>query len=205
MSIQLRLALALFAVACAFGQTDIYKPYRYADKWTADTLYVGASFRYTGSGPLTLTLQWSETSVPGDLYIISPANGNALFVMTNHDPIGTKVDLNSLAPFKAGDEIVFQYVPHDPFFNAAPRFTGPSMRGSRFFNTTNSNANPNPNLRFGGRYSVAGQIKPGLLEFGIEDTNGSIGDMDFNDIHFTLQNAQLLLYQNMAKKRSYVW
>jgi hypothetical protein len=198
----IRLAAFLFVVSRAFGQTDIYMPYRYADKWTAETLYVGPSFRYTGAGPLTLTLEWSETSTTGDLYVVSPSSGQNVFVMNNRQPEGTAIDLLSLVPFQPGDEVVFEYFPR----SVASRFTGPSVQGSRFFNRINSNGNRNPKLRFGRRYSVGGQIRPGLIEFGIEDADGSgSSDMDFNDIHFNLTNAQLLLYQNTAKRRSYVW
>lgn len=197
------LSAALLATASCIGQTDIYRPYRFVDKWEADTLYIGASFRYNGNGPMKITLEWSETSVDGKLYVISPIDGNPVFVMTNRQAVGTTIDLTSLLPFRAGNEIVFMYDP--AYGTAVNRYTGPNRRGDRYFTPISSDLNPNPRLRFGHRYAVAGKIGPNLIEFGIEDTNGTLGDMDFNDIHFTLTNADLLLYMNGAKKRAYVW
>jgi hypothetical protein len=186
----------------AFGQTDIYKPYRFADRWTADTLYVGASFRYTGAGPLEVSLSWSETSIAGNLFVVSPATGDTVFALSNRAPIGTTVNLSALAPFKTGDEIVFLYL---PVGSKTPRYTGPSFPGSPYYNTISSDANPNPDLRFGHRFEVAGRTPSGKIEFGMEDSYGVFSDMDFNDIHYFLANAELLLYQNSAKRRAYVW
>lgn len=197
------LSLVLLGAACARGQTDIYYPYRFAEKWTADTLYLGASFRYTGQPPLLISLAWSETSTNGDLYVVSPRTGDTLFVMSNRAAEGTTVDLTARAGFRSGDEVVFVYLPK--YISSVPRFTGPSRRGSRFFNYVNSDANPNPSLRFGRRFSVAGKTPDGRIEFGIEDSDGVFSDMDFNDIHFFLTHAELLLDMNGAKKRSYVW
>jgi len=194
-------ALLLLAAASAFGQTDLYNPSRFANMWSADTLYVGASFRYTGTGPLTVSLQGSETATPGRIYVVSPIDGSLVFVMTNLDAVGTTVNLSALAGFKAGDAVVFFYEPQ----GSPGRYTGPSRPGSPFYNTASSDSNPDPNLRFGHRFSVAGRLPNGDIEFGIEDFQGALSDMDFNDIQFILHNAQLLLYQNNAKKRYYVW
>jgi hypothetical protein len=194
-------AILLIAAACAFGQTDIYHPYRFANRWTADTLFVGASFRYAGGSPLTVTLQWSESNTPGRLYVISPADGSPVLVMTSQDPVGTSVNLSALAGFQAGNEVVFFYQPE----GSPGRYTGPSRPGSPYYNAISSETNPDPNLRFGHRFSVAGRLPNGDIEFGIEDYQGIASDMDFNDVHFILRNAQLLLYLNNAKKRYYVW
>lgn len=196
------IAICLLGALCVSGQTDIYKPYRFADRWTADTLYVGASFRYNGVAQLQVSMAWSETSLEGNLYVVSPATGATVFVMSNRAPIGTTVNLSALAPFKAGDEIQFVYL---PIHSTTPRYTGPSLPGRPYYNTISSETNPNPDLRFGHRFAVAGKTPSGKIEFGIEDSYGVFSDMDFNDIHFFLENADLLLYQNTAKKRSYVW
>ena len=48
-------ALALAAPLKA--QTEIYKPYQNLWIWTADTLYVGASFIKTAAGPIKVSLR----------------------------------------------------------------------------------------------------------------------------------------------------
>lgn len=203
-SVAFAIAALLIAPARVSGQAKIFSPTRFADRWTADTLYVGATFRYTGTPPLEITLAWSETSVNGKLYVISPRTGARVFVMTNREPDGTKIDLGALAGFRPGDEVVFEYAPDG--FSTVPRFTGSGRPGSRFSNRISSSSNPNPALRFGNSFSVAGKMPDGRLEFGVEDSDGSgFSDMDFNDIHFYLSHAELLLDLKGAKKRSYVW
>ncbi len=207
-SVSVAFAVALGALLIApvrvSGQPKIFSPTRFADRWTADTLYVGATFRYTGTPPLEITLAWSETSVNGKLYVISPRTGARVFVMTNREPAGTTIDLGALAGFRPGEEVVFEYAPDA--VDQPPRYTGSGRPGSRFSNRLTSNFNPNPALRFGNSFSVAGKMPDGRLEFGMEDSNGgAFSDMDFNDIHFYLKNAELLLDMKGAKKRSYVW
>lgn len=191
-------------LASTYAQTDRYRPYLYADKWLADTLYLGASFRYPGTVPIKVSMQFSESRVDGKLYAVNPATNETIFLMTNREPVGTTVILSDLTSIPAGGEVVFMFVSAN---DNAPRYTGPSRWGSPYFNTVTSDNNVNPRLRFGRRLSVAGRVRPGVLEFGFEDSPQSfnLADMDFNDVHFLAEGLDLLIYTKVARKRAYVW
>jgi hypothetical protein len=124
--------------------------------------------------------------------------------MTNREPIGATVILSDLLTFPAGGEVIFMYIPAS---DNVPRFTGPSRPGSRYFNTVTSDNNLNPRLRFGRRVSVSGQVRPGVIELGFEDSPQSFraADMDFNDVHFMVEGLELLIYAKVARKRAYIW
>ena len=187
----------------ASAQTDIYRPYRYKERWTADTLYLGASFRYMGGGPITITMRPSETVVGGNLYLVSPTTGATYFLMSSFTPPGLTVDASALTNIPVGSEVIFEFISNGDV--SVPRFTGPSLPGRKFFNGRSSDWNRNTKLRFGHRWSVAGKIGPNKVEFGFEDGVDPFSDMDFNDIIFQADNLQLLIYQNSARKRAYVW
>jgi hypothetical protein len=181
---------------------DYYKPYRYVQDWTADTLYVGPAFQYLG-GPIRVTLKFTETSTPGKLYLINPATGQSYFLMNNTSPLGTMVDLTGIASLKVGAEVVFMYVSS---YDGISRYTGASLPGSKYYNVLNSDLNNDPALRFGHRWSVAGYTpNKKIIEFGFEDGPETISDMDFNDIVFQVEGLGLMVYQNSARKRNYVW
>ncbi|MEO7425599.1 MAG: DUF4114 domain-containing protein [Fibrobacteria bacterium] len=181
---------------------DYYKPYRYVQDWTADTLYVGPAFQYLG-GPIRVTLKFTETSVPGKLYLINPATGQTYFLMSNTSPLGTMVDLTGTTSLKIGTEVVFMYVSN---FDGVSRYTGASLPGSKYYNVLNSDLNNNPALRFGHRWSVAGYgTNRKIIEFGFEDGPETYSDMDFNDIVFQVEGLGLMIFQNSARKRDYVW
>lgn len=180
---------------------DIYKPYRFVHDWTADTLYVGPSFQYLG-GPIRVTLTFTETNVPGKLYLINPATNQTYFLMDNTSPMGTTLDITSLTSLKIGGEVVFMYVSS---LDGIPRYTGPSLPGGKYFNVLNSDLNVNPVLRFGHRWSVAGYTKGKKIEFGFEDGAETTSDMDFNDIVFQVEGLGLMIFENSARKRYYVW
>jgi hypothetical protein len=186
------------------AQTDMYVPYLYADKWMADTLFLGPSFRYTGIGPIKVSLQFSESTTDGRLYAVKPTTDERVFLMTNGDPIGTTVVLSDLLTFAAGEEVVFMYITAE---DNVPRYTGPSLPGSRYFNTVTSDNNLNPRLRFGRRLSVAGRVRPGVIELGFEDSPQSFtsADMDFNDVHFLVEGLEILIYAKVGRKRAYIW
>jgi hypothetical protein len=198
------LAVLGMLAASAQAQTDIYKPTRFADKWIADTLFLGASFRYEGSGPIRVSLLFSESSTQGRLYAVNPATGQTIYLMSNMDPQGTTVELSALTRYPAGSEVVFMYQPMD---DNIPRYTGPGNVWNRFFNRITSDRNVDESLRFGRRWSVAGQIRPGVIEFGFEDSpeHFVVADMDFNDVHFQVEGLTLLLYGRTSRQRDYVW
>lgn len=198
------LAALAFSVSESFGQTDRYIPYRFVDKWLADTLYLGPSFSYPGTTPIRVSLQFSESASAGRLYIVNPASDDTAFLMTNREPIGTTLNVSDLLSFPAGGEVIFMYISE---YDNVPRFSGPSRPESKYFNRITSDNNLNPLLRFGRRLSVAGRVRPGLLEFGFEDSPQSlnIADMDFNDVHFLVEGLDLLIYAKAARKRAYIW
>jgi uncharacterized protein DUF4114 len=183
------------------SKQDFYKPYRYVQDWSADTLYIGPTFRYSG-GPVRVTLKFMETSLTGKLYAINPATGETIFLMNNTSPFGTAVTVTDLTSFKIGSEVVFMYITD---WDGIPRYTGSSPPGDRYYNTLDSDLNQNPNLRFGHRWAVAGKVDDKIIEFGFEDGPPDISDMDFNDILFQVQGLELMIYQNVARKRYYIW
>jgi hypothetical protein len=183
------------------SKRDYYEPYRYVQNWSADTLYVGPTFRYLG-GPVRVTLKFMETSSTGKLYAINTATGETLFLMNNTSPLGTTVTITDLTSFETGSEVVFMYITdHD----GIPRYTGSSRPGDRYYNTLNSDVNHNPGLRFGRRWAVGGKVDDKIIEFGFEDGPPGISDMDFNDILFQVEGLELMIYQNVARKRYYIW
>lgn len=180
---------------------DYYQPYRYVKNWSADTLYIGPTFRYLG-GPVRVTLKSMETSSTGKLYAINTVTGETVFLMNNNSPFGTTVTLTDLTSLKTGSEVVFMYISD---YDDIPRYTGSSPPGDRYYNTLNSDVNHDPAMRFGRRWAVAGKVNDKIIEFGFEDAPPEIADMDFNDILFQVEGLELLIYQNVARKRYYVW
>ena len=82
------------------AQTEIYLPYKNVDMWSAETLYVGASFIRLNSSPIKVSLKGNEAGFTGRLYAINPfpvgkATPDTVALFTNHDPVGTMVNLHS--------------------------------------------------------------------------------------------------------------
>jgi uncharacterized protein DUF4114 len=180
---------------------DFYEPYRYVQNWTADTLYIGPTFRYPG-GPVRITLKFMETSLTGKLYAINTTTGETVFLMNNTSPLGTAVTITDLTSLAIGSEVVFMYISDT---DGVPRYTGSSPPGASYYNTLSSDLNHNPSLRFGRRWAVAGKVDDKIVEFGFEDGPPGISDMDFNDILFQVEGLELMIYQNGARKRYYIW
>jgi hypothetical protein len=218
-------ALALLAMpAMLFSQTAVYKPYRNTKMWSADTLYVGASFLYTGatSGgggkwtggwgtlePINVTLKGNEAGWTGELWaIVQSATGKeeTVYLFTNQDPPGTKVDLRKKVSFAipTGAEITFSYkvistcgfmgcwgiTPTDML----PKYSGPNRGSDKHRSQASSDVMPNPNWRFGNRWSVVGRNPAGDLEFGYEDCTQPQSDMDFDDVVFTVSNLEIGIF-----------
>src|SRR4051812_28147765 len=85
--------LLAFPLAAA-AQSEIYKPYKKPDPWSAETLYVGAAFRYPGKDPITVTCKGSESYTVGKLYLVNPAEGDTLYLFDNRAAPGTTVDVD---------------------------------------------------------------------------------------------------------------
>jgi hypothetical protein len=218
-SLMMVLTLPGFLVA----QSAVYVPYRNSSMWSAETLYVGASFLYTGatssSGkwwskkfgsvePITITLKGNEADWRGDLYaIVQSATGveETVFLFNNHDPKGTSFDLRSKVsfPIPSGAEITFMYKvtasgswwPVNAV-DKLPKYSGPNRGSDRYHSVASSDSMPNANWRFGNRWSVVGRNPDGDLEFGFEDcTQPSLSDMDFDDVVFTVSNLEIGIFK----------
>jgi hypothetical protein len=230
----LGLAIAAFASA----QTEVYVPYKNKEFWTADTLYVGASFIYKGGSgdgggsswwtkwkfkfgsdqPINVTLKGNEAGWEGKLYAnIQDGTGkyHRVSLFRNWDVPGTTVDLRKTVGFSipAGAEITFEYevtgnicwgcppvTPNDQ----SPKYSGPNRGRDRFRSSATSNDLPNPNFRFGNRWSVVGRGDDGELEFGFEDCTQGWSDMDFDDVVFRVSNLEVGVFTRRLVTRDLV-
>ena len=225
-------ALAIPALITA--QTEVYKPYKNLSLWTADTLYVGASFIYKGGvggggggkwgfkfgalQPIDVTLIGNEAGWQGHLFSnIQDDKGkfHRVSLFSNWDPPGTSLDLRKLVAFTipAGAEITFEYVVGPgmcwgcpPIFanDAMPKFSGPNRGYDMFRSQATSDDLPNPNFRFGNRWSVVGRNPAGDLEFGFEDCTQDWSDMDFDDVVFSVSNLEIGVFNRRMVKRDLV-
>jgi hypothetical protein len=226
----------LTALALPWGvlaQTAIYKPYRNSDMWSADTLYVGASFLYTGASsagggkwskkfgtlePITVTLKGNEAAWEGELYaIVQSATGKeeTVYLFNNHDAPGTSVDLRTKVSFgiPSGADITFMYkviADCGPCWTGAvaedrlPKYSGPNRGSDKYRSPATSDNMPNPNWRFGNRWSVVGRNPDGDLEFGFEDNTQTSSDMDFDDVVFTVTNLEIGIFNRTLLSKDLV-
>ena len=203
-----------------FAQSAKYVPYANTNMLSVDTLYVGASFLYTGASsggggkwtskfgtlePILVTLKGNEASWDGELWaLVQSATGKEerVFLFNNHDLAGTTLDLRCKVSFAipTGAEITFEYKVvagcggcwYEPTASdRAPKYSGPNRGNDRFRSAATSDTQRNPNRRFGNRWSVVGRTKAGDLEFGFEDCTEAYTDMDFNDVVFTVTNLEI--------------
>jgi hypothetical protein len=222
------LALVLGISGGLFAQTAIYKPYKNSDMWSADTLFVGASFIYLGDAspdkskwpgifgsgiPITVALKGSDATWIGQLWanIEDPASGNVqrVYLFNNHDARGTCVDLRAKVSFviQTNAQITFEYDvirgssnPQDYL----PKYSGPNRHSDRHFSEADSDNMKNPNWRYGHRWSVVGRVDTGELEFGFEDNTGVGSDMDFDDVVFTVTNLEMGVFTRKVMKKDFV-
>ncbi|MDB5104393.1 MAG: hypothetical protein JWP91_2082 [Fibrobacteres bacterium] len=228
-------ALMLFSLPSGLlAQSAIYVPYRNSAMWSSDTLYVGASFLYTGAAsggggkwkggfgtlePITVTLKGNEAGWTGELWaVVQSATGKEeeVFLFTNHDAPGTSVDLRTKVsfPIPTGAEITFMYkvVAGCAFFGCwsitpedqLPKYSGPNRGYDRHRSAATSDIMPNPNWRFGNRWSVVGRDKDGNLEFGFEDCTQAFSDMDFDDVVFTVTNLEIGIFNRKLLSKDLV-
>lgn len=216
-----RACYALSAFAClSHAQTEIYKPYKNNGLWSADTLYVGASFMRLNGGPIRVSLKGNDAGFTGRLYAINPTpvgggRADTVALFSNHDPAGTTVNLQALTNIPVPGDVVFMYVvernngygPFDPRVDLLRKFSGPNLGGGKYTSQATSEAHPNVNWRYGRRWSVVGKVPgPGrVLEFGFEDMANSNTDMDFDDVVFQVTGLSLGIYTRDLDRRSLVW
>lgn len=194
------LCVFLFA-GWAVAQTEIYKPYKNATMWSAETLYVGAGFSYHGGGPITVSVKGSESLTDGKLYFINPATSDTLYLFDNRAAPGTAVEVSKSTLVPKGGDVVFMYVPEN---NHVPKFTGANRSADRYKSAESSDDNVKPNYRYGHRWSVAGRTKGGGVEFGFEDWAFSGSDMDFDDAIFEVKGLELDVLPRSLKSRDLV-
>lgn len=200
----------------ATSQERIYRPYRNVGAWSADTLYLGASFARLTADPVRIWLKFNEAAMVGRLSFIHPRTGAVIPLFLNHGAWNAPIVLSSLVDIPVGVKLTFQYetlsqgtwhkppTPEDRW----PKYTGPNLPGDPYFSRASSDGHPDPNLRFGHQWSVAGRVNERLMEFGFEDRVGEPGhasDMDFDDIIFQVEGLSLVRDGRAALRRSYVW
>jgi hypothetical protein len=153
-----------------------------------------------------VTLKKNFAGVRGELWYIDPTTGAEVYLFSNQDPLGT---FRNLPAFPAGSMFTFFYITTAPLYFHDKKYSGPSIPGiSTYVNTYNSDANLDPNKRWGYRYCAVGHERTavggsltGNLEFGYEDESDhgpipsqpwrSWSDMDFNDIIFSATGLQM--------------
>jgi hypothetical protein len=197
-------AAALLLGTAAWGQTDYFlSSATYG--FTADKLYLGAEFRVTGL--VTVTLKNNHALALGELWYINPTNGQEVFLFRNKDLPKPSVTLPALP---IGQTLTFFYKTTEPMYNNDKKYSGPNIPGvSQYVNPMSSDANLDPNKRWGARYCAVGRERTapggaltGNLEFGYEDESDhnqvpninpprSWSDMDFNDIIFSVSGLEM--------------
>ena len=202
--------LGLMAALPARAQTATFMPGNDLDLWNADTLYVGASFVRTSSKPVEIWLRDNEAAWSGELYLMDPATGKPIFLFSNKGTRNQAIDISKLADIPIGVPITFAYkVVPNPCTSAEDlkwKYTGPNTAGSKYVSAAASDANNNPNARYGHRWAVAGKVKnTDLLEFGFEDATPAWSDMDFDDVIFQVKGLGLGKFQRRTVSGSWQW
>jgi hypothetical protein len=213
--------LAVLSLAIPLGihaQTEIYKPYRNTAMWSADTLYMGASFLYTPTwkgDPVVISLKGNEAQWRGELYMINPNSAMPpIYLFNNHDAPGTNVDVTGYLSKVLPTQLTFMYkvvddggsdwklVPDD----LLPKYTGPNKATDKYYSSATSDNMANPNWRFGHRWSVVGKVPGGSgdLEFGFEDCTSNISDMDFDDVIFRVSGLQIGVFTRFVVNKDFV-
>ncbi|MEO6094631.1 MAG: hypothetical protein ABIW76_02780 [Fibrobacteria bacterium] len=179
--------MSVLGIGSVSAQLERYIPTRNTGLWSADTLYIGASFTRTSLDPVTVSLKGNEAGWTGTLYFIDPKTGIEDRLFTNHDPVNTNLILSSRHDIPLGDTVYFVYkvdtkdpAGRYPSENSRkPKYTGPNIAGqSRYVSEASS-------VQFGHRWSVAGRVNDSIVEFGFEDNvEPASSDMDFDDIVF---------------------
>lgn len=179
--------LSILGIGSVSAQLDRYIPTKNTGLWSADTLYIGASFTRTSLDPVTVSLKGNEAGWTGTLYFIDPKTGIEDRLFTNHDPVNTTIVLSSRHDIPLGDTVYFVYKVDTkdpqglyPSENSRkPKYTGPNIAGQSKYVSAAASA------KYGHRWSVAGRVNDSIVEFGFEDNvEPASSDMDFDDIVF---------------------
>lgn len=85
-----------------------------------------------------------------------------------------------------------------------PKYSGPNRGRDLHRSQATSDNMPNPNWRFGNRWSVVGRTPDGDLEFGFEDCTQDFSDMDFDDVVFTVTNLEIGVFTRKIVTRDLV-
>ena len=196
----------------------------------ASFIYQGGAGKTSGKGwwkfgaaqPINVTLKGNEAGWQGALYaIVQDSRGveHRAYLFKNWDPPGTSVDLRTLFPFviPAGAEITFEYdvieaVGFAPCWgcwpvaaaDVLPKYSGPNRGRDLHQSKASSDIMPNPNWRFGNRWSVVGRTPDDDLEFGFEDCAQDFSDMDFDDVVFTVTNLEVGVFTRRLVTRDLV-
>lgn len=184
------------------------------DLWVADTVYLGASFHYLNSeDTVTVSLHGNEAGYYGNLYFMVPGySDSAYYLMQNHDPEGTSVNLTDRFDIPVGAEIFFMYVnvqncgsdcgyeyysgQNRPNVDPEDQTTYPEASFVSEAQMADGKTRAGIDLSGNRRFCVAGRMKDNdgnptdVAEFGFEDiANG--GDVDFDDIIFHVSGLSL--------------
>jgi hypothetical protein len=184
-----------------------YIPYKNTTLWSAESLYVGASFVRTSLGPVTVSLKANESTLAGTLYFMDPNTGNPIPLFQNKAPVGTKVILSDLIDIPIGKSLTFGYQVHGSANPADSKikYSGPNTPGEDYVSEASSNANVMPNLRFGHRWAVVGNVSAtSMLELGFEDLAYFGSDMDFNDIIFQVEGLKMGIFRRDLKDERFL-
>jgi hypothetical protein len=211
-------AMAALLAAGALGQSDYFLRGT-APIFTADTLYVGAQFARTNStSTVNVWLKGNSAAWQGELYLIHPVSGAEIFLFKNYGNLGpTNIDITShVAAAPLNTPITFRYKVNggDPWWWF---YTGPNLPGiSTYVNGATSDIHPNPDRRYGRRFSVVGKSKTagvldGSLELGFEDNSDMgdkgwvLSDMDYNDIIFGVSGMSMGVTTRTLASKGFVW
>jgi hypothetical protein len=199
--------------ASANAQSDLYKPYKNKNLWSADTLFLGAGFTRLSNDPVSIWLVGNEAGLDGELSYVDPVTGAATKLFRNHDTPNQPIILSDKVNIPIGATLTFMYRvvgkgtwTFDPTPETMlPKYTGPNHARDKLYSNASSDANEKPDLRFGHRWSVAGRVNDSILEFGFEDDTSPTSDMDFDDIVFDVKGLKLAVFHKSAKTRNYLW
>lgn len=210
------LVSALLWAAPARAQ-KIYTPYRNQNLWSADTLYLGTTFARLTDEPVRIWLKGGEALLLSRVSVIDPVTGAVVPLFQSTDPPNVPIILSNRINMPIGAPIYFQseitgqgpnpYPPRPE--ELLPKYTGRNLPGDRYYSPAGSDNHPDPALRFGHVWSVAGRVDSRRIEFGFENlvprAVGNDSDMDFDDLILQAEGLSLVREGRAAIRRSYVW
>lgn len=199
--------LATLLFSGALAQTDYISK---VPSFSPDTMYIGSEFARPVAGTVRVWLKGNSALFEGSLYLIHPVTKAEIFLFKNKNngAASTNIDITAtVALVPLNTPITFMYnVSGDKFY------TGPNIPGiSAFVTAYSSYTHPNPDKRYGRRFSAVGKSKTsgvldGNLEFGFEDNKDmSWSDMDYNDIIFGVSGLVRGITTRTLASKGFVW